>query len=123
MGYIPPDTKWYLADLIVEFRIEGEPDNLVHYNLTLVRADSPEEAYSKALVFGDHHQSSYKNPDGKQVHAIFRGLRNLLVVYEELEDGAEILYEERHGLSEEEVQATIAMKDELDVFLPWTPPD
>ena len=121
MGYIPPDAKWYLADLVVELRIEGEPDNLVHYNLTLVRADSPEEAYSKALVFGSHHESSYKNPEGKQVHAVFRGLRDLLVVYDELEDGAEILYDEQRGLSEEQVASTVAEKDALAVFQPWTP--
>jgi hypothetical protein len=122
MGYIPRNAKWYLADLVVEFRVEGESDNLVHYNLTLVRADSPEEAYSKALVFGSHHESSYKNPEGKQVQAVFRGLRSLLVVCDELEDGAELLYEERRGLTEEQITATLADKAALDVFVPWTPP-
>jgi hypothetical protein len=89
----------------------------VHYNLTLVRADSPEEAYSKALVFGKHHESSYTNPDGKHVQAVFRGLRNLFVIYDELEDGAEILYEEQTGLSEEQITSMIPGKDALAVFL------
>lgn len=123
MAYIPPHAKWYLADLVVEFRIEGESDSLVHYNLTLVRADSPEEAYSKALVFGGHHESSYTNPEGKQVHVVFRGLRDLLVIYDELEDGVEILYEERQGLSEEQVASTVAEKAALAVFQPGTPPE
>ena len=45
MGYIPANAKWWLADIIVEFTVEGTEGNLVHYKLTLVRADSPEEAY------------------------------------------------------------------------------
>jgi hypothetical protein len=30
MGYIPPDTKWWLADLILQFTIDGKQGNCVH---------------------------------------------------------------------------------------------
>ena len=44
VGYVPANAKWWLADLIVEFTIDGEEGKLLHYNLTLIRADSAEEA-------------------------------------------------------------------------------
>jgi len=52
MSHIPPDAKWYLAEIVEEFRIESEPDNIVHTNMVLVRADSPEEAYRTHLPWG-----------------------------------------------------------------------
>ena len=47
MGYIPEGAKWYIAELIMECRINGEPRNIVHVNIILVRADSPQEAFQK----------------------------------------------------------------------------
>jgi hypothetical protein len=52
MSYIPPDARWYLVEIVEEFRIESEPDNIVHTNMVLVRADSPEEAYRTHLPWG-----------------------------------------------------------------------
>ena len=57
MSYIPPDARWYLADIVEEFRIESEPENIVHTNTILVRADSPEEAYQSALALGKKARS------------------------------------------------------------------
>ena len=122
MGYVPLDAKWWLADLAIEFTIEGEPGNRVHFNLTLVRADSREEAYEKALRFGAEEESTYSNSDGQTVNARFRGLRDLYVIYDELEDGAELLYEEAHDLPEEKLAASIKPKERLSVFEPWSPP-
>jgi hypothetical protein len=123
VGYVPADAKWWLADLIVEFTFEGEVGNLVHYNLTLVRADSAEEAYSKSLRLGVEHESTYTNSDGKLVTVRFRGLRDPYVIYDELEDGAELLYEEQTNVPEQQLLSTIKSKDALSVFEPWVPPD
>lgn len=38
MAYIPKDAKWYVAEVVMECRIEGEPRNVVHVNILLVRA-------------------------------------------------------------------------------------
>jgi Domain of unknown function (DUF4288) len=123
MGYVPPDAKWWLADLILEFRFEGEGGNLVHYNLTLVRADSAEEAYSKALRFGTQHEDTYTNTDGRVVTVRFRGLRDLLVIHHDIKDGSELLYEEEADVTEERMVAAIKTKDKLSVFEPWVPPE
>jgi hypothetical protein len=48
MAYIPDDAKWYIAEIIMECQIEDDPRNVVHINIVLVRADSPEEAFEKA---------------------------------------------------------------------------
>ena len=95
MAYIPKNAKWWLADLTVEFIVQGEQGNTVHYNLTLVRADSAEEAYSKAVRLGQQHEMNYTNTDGKHVTVRFRGLKDLAVIHGDMEDGAELLFEEK----------------------------
>lgn len=121
MGYIPKDAEWYLAEMIEEITVEDEPSNVVHFNWILVHAHSPEEAYSKALEHGRAGEVSYENPDGKLVRISFRGLHHLDVIHDKLEDGAEITYQERVGLSEKELQEYIIPKDRLSLFLPDPP--
>ena len=62
------------------------------------------------------------NTDGKSVKVRFRGLRDLLVVYGEIQDGSELLYEEESDVSEERILETIKAKDNLSVFEPYVPP-
>jgi hypothetical protein len=121
-NFVPKTTEWFLGELVQEFKIAGEPDNVVHINTVLVKADSPESAYLKALSFGEAGNDVYTNLDGLEVHGRFRGLRGglrgLYVIYEPLEDGAEILDEERRGMSEEAIIRMLKHKDALAVFSP-----
>src|SRR5258708_29313561 len=103
MTDIPDGVKWYLAELVEEIQIAGESENVVHNNLILIRADSPEEAYTKALARGSEINGSYEDIDGRKGMSIFRGLSDLNPILDELEDGAEIAYEELQGLSEDEI--------------------
>jgi len=121
--WIPKDTKWYLADIVMEITVEGSEENTVWSNLKLVRADSPEEAYEKALVLGQEEEDVYDNTDGEKVTFRFRGLRDLYVIYDEFEHGAEILYSEYQGLSEDALAKMITPKEELAVFAPREVPD
>lgn len=121
MAFIPKSAKWYLATMIEEITVEGDSRNVVHKNYVLIRADSPEEAYEKAHELGKNSDTSYDNPEGKLVQIRFRGLSELNVVYDELEHGAELLYEEFLGLSEERVRALLRPKKELGVFRPISP--
>jgi hypothetical protein len=118
MGYIPEDAEWYLAGIIEEISVEGDPRNVVHKNLTLVRADSPHEAYDLALELGKQHQIRYENPSGRRVSISFRGLSSLEVVHDKLEHGAELCLSEWIGMSESEIIAMIALKEDLGVFRP-----
>ncbi len=121
MGYIPEGAKWYLANIVQEITVDGDPRNVVHTNLILIRADSPEEAYQKAMELGTAGEDSYENIDGKRVTFRFRGLRELQVIHDELEHGAELSYREDIALDEPTIQKWVAAKEELGVFRPITP--
>ncbi|HEY9638679.1 MAG TPA: DUF4288 domain-containing protein [Coleofasciculaceae cyanobacterium] len=123
MGYIPKDAKWYIAELVMEFQIEGDSHNVVHVNIVLIRADSPEEAFEKAEQLGREAEDTYKNPDNRTVTVTYRGMRALNVIHDELEHGAELMYEEKIGVCEDKLQAMLTPKSELAIFRPWQPKD
>ncbi|MEW6499428.1 MAG: DUF4288 domain-containing protein [Cyanobacteriota bacterium] len=118
MAYIPKDAKWYVAELVMECRIEGEARNVVHVNIVLVRADSPEEAFEKAEQLGKEDEISYLNPMNQRTVWLYRGLRDLNVIHDELEHGAELMFEERINVSEGAVQDMITTKSQLNLFRP-----
>jgi hypothetical protein len=121
MGFIPKDAKWYLADIVEEIRVEGDRRNVVHTNLILVRADSPDEAHEKAVAVGKRGNTKYKNPAGKMVAIRFRGLKELSVIHDELEHGSEIAFSRDVGVSETKIKNWILPKRKLEVFAPIRP--
>ena len=121
MGFVPKGARWYLADVVLEHVIEGERRNLVHVNTHLVEAASPGEAYKKANKLGREHQLRYLNTDGMRVRMKFRGLRELNVIHDDLEDGAELSYEEAVAVSESKLKRWVRPKKELGVFAPRRP--
>jgi hypothetical protein len=46
----------------------------------------------------------------------FRGLRDLYLIYDKLEDGAELIYEEYQEITEEEIAAIVTPKEKLAAF-------
>lgn len=116
MAYIPKNTKWYVAELVMECRIEGDLRNVVHINIVLVRADSPEEAFEKAEQLGREGEDSYLNYTNQKTIWLYRGLRDLNVIHDELEHGAELMFEEKIDVSEDVVQDLITTKSQLNVF-------
>ena len=111
--WIPEDMEWFLAELIQQFAYANEDKRDVWVNTILVKASNPEEAYEKALKFGEAYNEKYINSDEVEVTVTFRGLRNLYLVYDKLEDGAEIIYEELEEISENEIAAMVTPKEQL----------
>ncbi len=115
-------VNWYVAKVLIRFELVGEnTENLnrrctAWENTILVKAENVEEAYSKALVFGKQEESEYINTDGKKVRWIFEGLTSLLAIYEELEDGAEIIWSEYENKSVRKIKSWVLPKEELEVF-------
>jgi Domain of unknown function (DUF4288) len=116
MGFIPRGAEWYIADIVEEIRVEGDRRNVLHINQVLVRADSPGEAYARSLELGKHCNLTYRNQRGKNVRINFRGLRDLSVVHDKLEHGAELSYQEMVGVTERKIRKWIRTKEELGVF-------
>ena len=121
MGHIPSDAEWYIGELIMEITVAGAISNVVHKNLTLIRANSPDEAYDKAIRFGHGSETSYENPHGQIVKITFRGVAKLDVSLEDLYDGAELKFEEKIDVSDEEIMRWIPAKESLEVFVPPNP--
>ncbi len=119
--YLPKDIEWFLAELIVEFTFENGDHPLVWVNTVLVNATSLEDGYEKALQLGAQHNDTYLNTDDVRVITRFRGLRNLLLVYDKLEHGAELMWEEFEDLTPGQVDEMISPKNELGVFVTHGP--
>jgi hypothetical protein len=118
MAYVPKDAEWYIAGIIMEFTIEGDPRNVVHVNSLLVHASSPEDAYEKAIDLGKSEENVYLNTDNKQVAVKFRGLSNLIVIHDQLEHGEELFFREQVGVPQSEITKIVREKSELAVFAP-----
>ena len=57
------------------------------------------------------------NTDGRRVRVLFRGLRELNVIHEPLEDGSELMYGGR-GVPEERLREWGRPRERLAVFAP-----
>jgi hypothetical protein len=116
MGYIPQDAEWYVAELVMEISVCGGRCNVIHRNLTLITAHSPEEAYSKAIRMGKEGETQYMNPKDQRVDIRFRGISTLDVVYDPFVDGAEISFVEELAVPETRIQSMLPPKGKLAVF-------
>ena len=118
MAHIPDDAKWFIAQLVEEFRVEGSKRNAVHINYVLVEASRPAEAYQKAIKLGQQANNEYENPEGKKVIHRFVGLRDLDVIYFPIEHGCEIMFEERLGVGPAALGKLVRKKADLEAFRP-----
>jgi hypothetical protein len=112
------NTKWYLAELLEAFHAADSENELLWVNWILVNARDAEEAYSKALKFGEESNYEYLNTEGVLVTVRFRGIRDLNQIHDEFADGSEIAFEEYEDISKADIEKMARPKDQLSVFLP-----
>ncbi len=112
------DKKWYLAELLEEYHAANDETELLHINWVLVNADDAEEAYTKALKFGEELNQEYYNTEGILITVTFRGLRDLNVIHEDLADGSEIAYSRYEDINSAAIEQMAKPKEQLSVFLP-----
>lgn len=94
---------WYVGTYQLRFvelanRRKNDPKKrfLCWENTVLVKAKSMMEAHRKVVKVGESYAQPYKGgPDAIDVQWVFEGVIDLLPVYEEIEDGAEIMWAER----------------------------
>lgn len=94
---------WYVASYLLRFveldrtdQQDPEARFLTWINTILVRASDLDEAYDKTVKFALQNTEPYKGgKDGVPVRWIFEGVTEILPVYEDIEDGAEIMWAEK----------------------------
>jgi len=92
----PETSRWYIAELTEEVTLEGDPKHVVHRKTRVIFADSPEDAYEKALSMITEHELNYLNEYNKAVRTRFWGLREMNLSNEDM-DRAGILPQNRLG--------------------------
>lgn len=94
---------WYVGTYQLRFveladRKKNDPKRrfLCWENTVLVKAKNLREAQRKVVKVGEAYTKPYKGgTDAIDVRWVFEGVIDLLPVYEEIEDGAEIMWAER----------------------------
>ena len=117
------DYKWYVAVLILRFELNKkvEINNsrkmcTAHENVHLIRAQNSEEAYQKSCELGKISED-YECVDehGRKGYWKFVGINELLPVYEEIEDGCEVLWV-AHYRRVSSIESMVKQKKDLGVF-------
>lgn len=86
-------------------------------NTIIFKAKDRDAAYSKAVRLGSLNKSTFSDAAGKRNGRwVFEGLTSLLPIYDELEDGSEVLWRDYSGITLKRVRSMIKKKSELEVF-------
>ena len=96
---------WYFGSYVLRFaelsdenRHDPERKFLTWENTVLVRASTLDEAYDKVAKIGRDSSRPYRGgTDGVPVRWHFEGISQLMPIYEDLKDGAEIAWTD-HGM-------------------------
>ncbi len=114
---------WWLATCLERFEhFDENKSNLNRRCITwgntiLLKAKDRNEAYKKVIENGKLSEGSESELNGRKGTWIFEGLTSLLPIYEEVEDGAEILWEEHKNIAVKTVKSWVRNKNELEAFL------
>lgn len=112
---------WYVASYVLRF-VELErsdiedPDArfITWINSILVRASDLDEAYDKTVTFARQNTEPYKGgKQGVPVQWVFEGVTEILPIYEELQDGAEIMWEERNPRKLSNIRTSVRQKGQF----------
>ena len=109
---------WYIGTYQLRFveldRTDIEDDEarfLIWENTVLVKASSLERAHDKVTEIGNEHTDPYKGgPEHVDVQWYFEGILELLPIYEEIEDGCEVMWAERHPRKLKNIRANTLTK-------------
>lgn len=103
---------WHVGSYSLRFIERDEPGNddpqgefLVWENTAIVKADSLDEAYEKLVAVAMRNTAPYKGgPEEVPVQWVFEGVTELLPIFEELVDGAEIMWAEHEAVKLEDLR-------------------
>lgn len=115
-------TGWYIAVIILRFESKQEDRSrprrmcTTHENLTLIKARNSEEAYREALLIGEAFSNvECVDQQGRKGSWVFEGLNELLPVYDEIENGCELMWT-LHYCSVSTAKGMVKEKGKLQAF-------
>jgi hypothetical protein len=112
---------WYVGSYLLRF-IEREAKGnfnpgkkfLVWENTVIVKAKNMNQAYDKIVALGKKETTPYKGgPEGVDVQWLFEGITQVLPIYEELKDGAEIMWLEYRGRTLKKIRSWARTKAQV----------
>jgi hypothetical protein len=111
--------NWYVAHELLYFapkarRKAKRAKWTVWENLILIKAKSPQHAYQKAMEHGRASEQAVRI-DGEHGVCRFRGVGGLNLVYDELEDGAELEWRVLQ-ISSTKLDSLITRKNKMQAF-------
>lgn len=112
--------RWYIAELTEEVTLEGDPQNLVHKKTRVIFADSPQDAYEKALSMITEHEISYINQHHKAIRTRFWGLRELNLSNEDM-DRAGMLPGDRAGIARRKNSTGLSAEQQFALLMSLKP--
>lgn len=113
---------WWIATYIERAAWDDDPDPdgnsrcLAWENTILIQASDRDLAYEKAISLASDNESTFSDEKGRTGHWVFEGLISLLPIYDELRDGAELVWEEHRNRTLKKVRSWIRQKHELEAF-------
>jgi Domain of unknown function (DUF4288) len=120
MSNSPATARWYIAELTEEVTLESDPQNIVHKKTRIIFADSPQDAYEKALAMITEHETGYLNEHHKAIRTRFWGLRELSLSNEDM-DRAGILPESRFGVARRRNATGLSSEQQFALLLSVKP--
>lgn len=83
MANPPVAPRWYVAELTEEVAVAGSPrPSIIHRKTRIIFADSPDDAYEKALSMSAEHEPDYLNRNHESAQIRYWGLSELNLVDE-----------------------------------------
>ena len=114
---------WYLATYMERFEFEGEDKSNLRRrcraweNTILVKAATPSEAYRSAVRHAKiTEKTPWKNSRGENGRLVFEGLTHLVPIYDALEDGAEVCWNDHQNVSVQKIKSMVTAKHNLEAF-------
>ncbi|MBM4037610.1 MAG: DUF4288 domain-containing protein [Planctomycetes bacterium] len=115
-------TGWYVVTMVERFECYDEDTAnlnrrcLAWENVCLFKAKDPDAAYRKALKWGGMETSECVDSKGRKGKWKFVGIREILPMYDEFQDGAEVLWIKHANKTVRSVEAMVCTKEELAIF-------
>lgn len=116
-------TGWWIASYIEralwdDTRRPSDSSRCAAWENTIIfKAKDRDSAYSKAVRLGSSNKSTFSDDTSKRTGRwVFEGLTSLLPIYDEIGDGAEVLWRDRSGRTLKSVRTMVKKKGELEAF-------